>query len=346
MSSVSDSLARLNVGSALSELDADALFETLLSGGLNHDQITAVLVALHARGPTIDEVVGAARAMRRHVTRVPVADPSSIVDTCGTGGAPKTFNVSTAAAIVAAGAGARVAKHGNRSRTGRGSAEVLAALGVNVDASPAVQAICLKEAGVCFCFAIHHHPAAKHAGPARRALNHPTIFNVLGPLTNPAGAARQVVGVYAEPLVDLVAGALARLGSVRAMVLHSRDGLDEISIAAPTGVAEVCGGGVARYELDPGEILGDESARGFDAGELVARDVADSASMIRAILAGEQGPRERMVVLNAAAALVVTDVAEDFDTACVLARQSIRSGAASGALSRLIEVSHQSEPPA
>ncbi len=228
----------------LCEVDAETLFEAVLSGHLDQAQIAGVLSLLAARGPTTDEVVGAARAMRRHVTPVPASDPGSLVDTCGTGGAPKTFNVSTAAAIVAAAAGARVAKHGNRSRTGRGSAEVLQALGVNVDAPPGTQARCLDEAGVCFCFAIHHHPAMRHAAVVRRALKFPTIFNILGPLTNPAGATRQLIGVYDEALVPLVAAALARLGSVRAMVVHSRDGLDEVSITAPTVVAEVSTRGI------------------------------------------------------------------------------------------------------
>lgn len=339
MASLADMLAALGDGSALSEADADALFEALLVGQLDAAQIAGVLGLLHARGPTIDEVVGAARAMRRHVTRVPVSRPESIVDTCGTGGAPKTFNVSTAAAIVAAGAGARVAKHGNRSRTGRGSAEVLAALGVNVDATPEVQARCLEEAGVCFCFAIHHHPAMRHAGPVRRALKHATIFNVLGPLTNPAGATRQVIGVYGEPLVDLVAGALARLGSVRAMVVHSRDGLDEISVMAPTMVGEVRDGAVRRYEMAPGELMDGSGVAPLEASSLIARDVGESASMIRAILEGEPGPRGQMVVLNAAAALVVTGLAADFTTGCAMARRAIDSGAARGALERLIAAS-------
>lgn len=338
MRALADILAVLP-SSALSQAEADALFEAMLTGGLDQCQIAGVLGLLAARGPSVDEVVGAARAMRRHVTRVPIGDPSGIVDTCGTGGAPKTFNVSTAAAIVAAGAGARVAKHGNRSRTGRGSAEVLAALGVNVDATPEVQARCVEAADVCFCFAIHHHPAARHAAGVRRALKIPTIFNLLGPLTNPAGATRQLIGVYDAGLVDLTASALVRLGSARAMVVHSRDGLDEISVQAPTLVAEVRQGVVARREIDPRGLV--ELEGPIEPGSLVARDTEDSARMIRSILAGGRGPSREMVVLNAAGALVVADLARDLESGCRLARESIDSGRADEVLRRLVATSNQ-----
>ena len=212
---ISDLLA----GRVLSEHSTEQLFESLLSGQLDDQQIAAVLTFIQSRGVTVDELVGAARVMRRHVTRVPVNVPGAVViDTCGTGGAPKTFNISTAGAIVVAGASPHrtgsgphvvVAKHGNRSRSGRGSAEVLARLGVNVDATPAVQARCLREAGVCFCFAIHHHPATKYVAAARKSLAFPTIFNLLGPLTNPAGATRQLIGIYDRTAVEKMArGAL------------------------------------------------------------------------------------------------------------------------------------------
>src|SRR5262245_5383945 len=203
--------------------------------------------------------------MRRHVTRVECPSPPGadtvVLDTCGTGGAQKTFNISTAASLVVAAAsphhqgkpGRRilVAKHGNRSRSGRGSAEVLQKLGVNVDAPPAIQARCLEQAGVCFCFAIHHHPAAKVAGPARRALGIPTIFNLLGPLTNPAGASHQLIGTYAPEFVDKLAHALARLGADRAMVVHGSDGMDEITTTGPTMIAHVAGTAVRTATFDP-----------------------------------------------------------------------------------------------
>lgn len=189
-------LKHLLAGNALSAEQTTAAFGSMMTGRVHHGEIGALLALLATRTPTPEEILGAARVMRAHVERVEAdVDPEAIVDTAGTGGAPKTFNVSTAAAIIAAGAGAVVAKHGNKSRTGRGSAEVLRQLGVDVDAGRDVQRRCLEEAGVCFCFAIHHHPATKHVMPVRLALGFPTIFNLLGPLTNPAGAKRQLMGV-------------------------------------------------------------------------------------------------------------------------------------------------------
>lgn len=325
---------------SLSTGDADLVFEALLSGALDQAQIAGVLSLLAARGPTADELVGAATAMRRHVTPIPASDPAGIIDTCGTGGAPKTFNVSTAAALVAAAAGARVAKHGNRSRTGRGSAEVLQALGVNVDAGPAVQARCLDRAGVCFCFAIHHHPAMRHAAPIRRALMVPTIFNVLGPLVNPARATRQLIGVYDEALVPLVGTALSRLGSTRAMVVHARDGLDEISITAPTLIAEVGLGGLTISELDPRALVPQMDLSRIQRAELVAADVSESARFIREVLDGTPGPRAEMVILNAAAALVVAGLAADFGSGAAAARAAIEDGRASATLALLVAESH------
>ncbi|MHC4774469.1 MAG: anthranilate phosphoribosyltransferase [Planctomycetota bacterium] len=237
-------------GGTLDAEQSAAAFEAIMSGRAHHGEIGALLALLSARVPTADEILGAARVMRRHADPVKSRrDPARIVDTAGTGGAPKTFNVSTAAALIAAGAGngaIAVAKHGNRSRTGRGSAEVLRGLGVNVDADRAVQARCLDEAGICFCFAIHHHPAAKHAMPVRQALGFPTIFNLLGPLTNPAGARRQLMGVYDRRFMEPIAGALTTLGALRAMVVHSDDGLDEISVS-PTRTASSPGTWTTRW---------------------------------------------------------------------------------------------------
>ncbi|MBK7404678.1 MAG: anthranilate phosphoribosyltransferase [Phycisphaerales bacterium] len=348
---IRDALDRLVSGGTLSEPESEALFETLLSGGLDGPQIAAVLALLQRRGPTVDEVVGAARVMRRHVT--PVLRPrgtenDALIDTCGTGGAPKTFNVSTASAIVAAashapgGARVLVAKHGNRSRTGRGSAEVLAALGVRVDASPAAQSRCLAEAGVCFCFAIHHHPAMQHAIGPRRSLGFPTIFNLLGPLTNPAGARRQLIGVYAEPLVGLLAEALARLGSESAVVAHGADGLDELTTTAPVRLARVVPGksgapGVVAMESLDAMDLG---LRRASLGELQASSVEDAAEIIRTVLAGESGARRDIVVLNAAAALVVAGAAPDWAEGLALASASIDSGRAAATLAMLARISN------
>ena len=295
--------ALLASGSALTEHEARAAFEAIASGEAHHAEIGALLALLATRVPSVDELVGAATVMRARVERVPCQTKSDrIVDTAGTGGAPKTFNVSTAAAIVAAAAGARVAKHGNRARTGRGSAEVLERLGVHVDATPTVQARCLDEIGLCFCFAIHHHPAAKHVMPVRKALGFPTIFNLLGPLTNPAGARRQVMGVYAPQFVRPIAEALLRLGSIHALVFHSDDGLDEISIGAPTRVAEVRDGVVREWVIDPVAL----GIKRVDPISLAPSTLDESVAMLRAILGGtDQGPRRSMVLLNAAAALLV-----------------------------------------
>ena len=338
-------LARLARGQTLDE-DASAFaFGALLAGEMDPAQIGAMLAMMQARGVTADELTGGARVMRSKVEKVPFEAPAGtvVVDTCGTGGAPKTFNVSTAAAFVVAGAKPSspgvdrvvVAKHGNRSRTGRGSAEVLGLLGVNIDASPETQARCLREAGVCFCFAIHHHPAMKHAAPVRRALGFPTIFNLLGPLTNPAGAERQVIGVYRPEFVALMAEALRRLGAAHAMVVHSDDGLDELTVTAPFTVAVVRDGAVRTERID---------AESFGMGRATidrvrARDEAHAADMVRAVLAGEPGPAADMVALTAAAALVVAGAAGSMDEGVAMARESIASGRAGAALKTLVVVS-------
>lgn len=339
---VRETLAHLVAGATLSEAQSHALFEELLAGLLEPAQIGAALALLQVRGVTADELVGAARVMRRHATPVPV-DPAllgTLVDTCGTGGAPKTFNVSTLAAIVAAGAAAslpparrvRVAKHGNRSRTGRGSAEILAALGVKVDASPEVQARCLAECGVCFSFAIHHHPAMKHAAPVRMALGFPTIFNVLGPLTNPAGARRQVMGVAHAGLVGVVGAALQRLGAQRAWVVHGQDGLDELSVGARTTIADVSPQGVRTIELDPA-ALGLASAA---PAQLAATDLDDAVRMARDLLEGrERGPRRDMLSLAAGAALLVGGGVETIEAGLTLARAALDNGAAARTLEQL-----------
>jgi len=339
---------RLLAGGTLSATETTASFETIMRGEAHDAEIGALLSLLAMRVPTADELLGAARVMRAHVDRVPTKrDPDTIIDTAGTGGAPKTFNVSTVAAVIAAAAGDgdfAVAKHGNRSRTGRGSAEVLAALGVQVDADRQVQARCLDECGICFCFAIHHHPATRHVIGARKALGFATIFNLLGPLTNPAGAKRQVMGVYAERFVRPIAEALCDLGASRAMVVHSRDGLDEISIAAPTRVAHVARGEVTEEELDP-RSLGFERA---SLSDLQARDLDDAARIFRAILSGEEaGPKADMAILNAAATIRVANGdgrAWSWEDAVERAREVIRSGRAMMTLQSLASVSQHPLP--
>lgn len=339
-------LGVLAAGRVLDTDDARGLFEALLAGQLDPAQIASALTALRVRGPTATELATAARVMRSHVTPVPYTPGAgeSLIDTCGTGGAPKTFNVSTAAALVAASirppAGSHVArivvaKHGNRSRTGRGSAEVLAALGVNVDASPDVQARCLRDVGVCFCFAIHHHPAMKHAAGPRRSLGFPTIFNLLGPLTNPAGATRQLIGVYAPELVGLVAAALAELGATRALVVHADDGLDELSITAPGTAALVERGSVRTLRVDAG-TLGLHPAA---IDTLLAGSVQASADIIGRVLAGQTGPARDMVVLSAAAAACVSGAFASIQDAIDPAREAIDSGRASATLAALVHLS-------
>lgn len=334
-------LAQLMSGTILTEADAEALFEDLLSGRLDAAQIGALLGAMQARGVHIDELVGVARVMRRHVVPVPVPKDAVVIDTCGTGGAPKTFNVSTAAAIVAAAAGSKlsprvvVAKHGNRSRTGRGSAEVLRELGVNIDAPPDLQSACLDACGVCFCFAIHHHPAMKHAAGPRRSLGTPTIFNLLGPLTNPAAARHQLLGVSASAHVDLVAAALAKLGCERAMVAHGHDGLDELTTCAATEIAVVDGSGIRRDRVEPGSL----GLKLASHTELTAVDAVDSARIIREVFDGRRGPPRDIVVLNAAAALMVGGAAEVLGDGVRLAAEAIDSGGAQRTLARLAELS-------
>lgn len=337
-----EALATLVSGGALTAARAEAVFTTILAGEADPAQIGALLALIQRRGASVDEIVGAARVMRRHVQRVPFeAGPGvRLVDTCGTGGAPKTFNISTGAAIVAAAAGfdagVRVAKHGNRSRTGRGSAEVLQRLGVNVDAPPEAQARCLDEAGVCFCFAIHHHPAMRHAAAPRRALAFPTIFNILGPLTNPAGATRQLIGVYHASLVEPMATALLALGAEHAMVVHGLDGLDEITITDRTLAARVRAGAIGSTHIDAADLGIPRAAL----GDLRAATLEDSARLMRAAIAGEAGPVSDIVALNAAAALVVADGAPDLAPALEMARSAMASGAAARTLERLITVSN------
>ncbi|MEL6498319.1 MAG: anthranilate phosphoribosyltransferase [Planctomycetota bacterium] len=327
-------------GHRLNEVESEVTFSRLMAGEVDDAQIGALLALLQRDGPTVDELVGGARVMRANVERVAfdAADDQRLIDTCGTGGAPKTFNVSTAAALVAAAADdrVRVAKHGNRSRTGRGSAEVLQELGVNVDASVETQAACLREVGVCFCFAIHHHPAMRHVIGPRKSLGVPTIFNVLGPLTNPAGAKRQLIGVYAPHLVDLVAGALARLGVDRAVVMHSREGLDEIGLAGITDAALVEGDRVERIEIDPGSF----GLSAVPREQLVSDDVAAAAGVIRRVLSGETGGPRDIVVANAAAALWVAGVCGTIGEGVPIAQRAIDSGPASELLSRLVSRSH------
>ncbi|MBX3356518.1 MAG: anthranilate phosphoribosyltransferase [Phycisphaeraceae bacterium] len=333
-------LAALVAGRSLSESDAAAAFEVIADGRASEPEIGALLALLATRVPTADELAGAVRVMRGRVDRIPTAiAPEEILDTAGTGGAPKTFNVSTAAAIVAASVGARVAKHGNRSRTGRGSAEVLSAVGVNVEAGREAQVRSLEHCNICFAFAVHHHPAARHALGARKALGIPTIFNLVGPLVNPAGAERQVVGVYHPALVDPMAAALARLGSRRALVLHSDDGLDELSIHASSRVVEVRQGTISEWRVDPQRVVPPDS-KSTSSRSINPSSLREAASLFQAVLHGdERGDARRMVLLNAGAALLAAERVRALEEGIAAAASAIDFGDAWRTLGALAESS-------
>ena len=330
-------LARLIARQDLPADHARWAFDQIMDGQWTEAQVAGLLVALACKGETVEEMTGAVVAMRAHA--IPVnSEGLDVVDTCGTGGTGiSTFNISTAAALVAAGAGVAVAKHGNRTYTrASGSANVLMSLGVNIDCDPAVEARCLREAGVCFCFAVKHHPAMKYAAPVRKQLAVRTIFNVLGPLTNPAGARRQLMGVPADHLTETVARVLAALGAVRAMVVHGAEGLDELSTTSSTCIADLVDGRVTVRTVEP-SAWGLPQARLEDL--LVASPEA-SAAVVRDVLAGRCGPARDIVTLNAAAAIVVAGRAGDIPAGLEQARRSIDSGAARGALERLIALSN------
>ena len=314
------------------------VMHSIMTGECTPAQVGGFLVGLRMKGETVEEIAAAAAVMRRLATLVEV-DKSRLVDTCGTGGdASGTFNISTASALVAAGAGVRVAKHGNRSVSGRsGSADVLEAAGVRLDLAPERIARCIDEAGVGFLFAPAHHGAMKHAIGPRREMAVRTIFNVLGPLTNPAGALRQVIGVFARELVEPLARVLGELGSEHVMVVHSEDGLDELSLGAPTHVAELRDGAVHSFVLDAGE-LGFASA---PVESITVDSPAASLGVIRSVLAGSPGPAADITVLNAAAAIYVSGIAPSLEDGIERARASIGSGRAANALDRLVAISNE-----
>ena len=314
------------------------VMQAIMTGECTPAQVGGFLVGLRMKGETVEEIAAAAAVMRRLATRVEVGT-THLVDTCGTGGdARGTFNISTASALVAAGAGVRVAKHGNRSVSGRsGSADVLEVAGVRLDLAPERIARCIDEAGVGFLFAPAHHGAMKHAIGPRREMAVRTIFNVLGPLTNPAGALRQVIGVFAPELVEPLARVLGELGSEHVMVVHSEDGLDELSLGAPTRVAELRDGAVRTFALDARDL----GFAGTPVESITVDSPAASLDVIRAVLAGDPGPAADVTVLNAAAAIHVSGIASDLEDGVERARESIGSGRASSALDRLVAISNE-----
>ena len=334
-------IKKLARGEDLSLEESREALGLIMGGEATPAQIAAFLTALSVKGPTPDEIAGAAMAMRQKATPIDVGD-LPVIDTCGTGGTgKKPFNISTAAAIVAAGGGAYVAKHGNRGATSKcGSSDVLEALGVNVSAAPAVVSRCIREARIGFLFAPALHGAMKYAVGVRKEIGIRTIFNVLGPLTNPAGAKRQVMGVFSADLVEPIAEVMIRLGVEHALVVHSMDGLDEISLSAPTRVCEVRSGDVDCYDLSP-ETLGLPSAR-LEA--IRAETVEEYTDAVRCVLAGEAGPRRDAVLANAAAALYVAGVAETIQDGVGRAAEAIDSGAAAEALQALIYCSCMGVP--
>jgi anthranilate phosphoribosyltransferase len=333
----------------LSRIEAAAAMEAIMSGAATNAQIAAFLTALRMKGETVEELIGFAQVMRQKAVKVRTragevvgatgTDREMLIDTAGTGGdASGTFNVSTATAFVVAGAGLKVAKHGNRSVSSLcGSADVVETLGINIELPPAKVARCVDEVGIGFLYAPLLHTAMKHVMAARREMGIRTVFNMLGPLTNPAGANAQVIGVYSDALTEPLARVLAELGTLRAFVVHGADGLDEISNTGPSHISEVHEGVVRSSSVRP-EDFGLPRA---SIQELRGGDREENAEIIRQVLAGEAGPRRDIVLMNAAAALVVGGKARDFKEGVALAAQSIDSGAAAAKLAGLIALSQR-----
>lgn len=313
------------------------LMRQVMEGKVSQVQLAAILMGLHVKTESVSEIAAAAQVMREFSTRVETAGCEHLVDTCGTGGdKAHTFNISTTAAFVAAAAGAQVAKHGGRSVSSQsGSADVLEALGVNLNLTPEQVGECIRKVGLGFMFAPNHHPAMKYAAPVRRELGMRTILNILGPLTNPAGAPNQVMGVFHSDLVGIQARVLKMLGSRHVLVVHGKDGLDEISLSGPTEVAELKHGFVTEYTIEPKQFAMDTAP--LDA--LKVADVNESKARIESVLANEPGPSLDVVVLNAAAALYVSGLAQDMWGGVALAREAVASGKARARLDALVALS-------
>ena len=322
---IREAITVLMEGRDLSRDEAAAVMDEIMTGGASDAQIASFLTALRLKGETVDEITGCARVMRDRATRIECRS-DGVVDTCGTGGdASGTFNISTLSALVAAGAGAHVAKHGNRSVSSRcGSADLFKALGVEIEVGPEVVADCIDEVGIGFLFAPLLHGAMKYAIGPRREMGIRTVFNILGPLTNPAGAAAQVLGVYAQELVEPVAGVLRELGCRRAYVVHGQDGLDEITTTSSTTICELADGEIRKCELHP-EDLG---IAPVSLDQLMGGNPQENAGIALAVLRGENGPRRDIVLLNAGAAIAVAGLADDIGQGIRLAAESIDSGAA------------------
>jgi anthranilate phosphoribosyltransferase len=333
-----DILLKLCRREDLTRDEARAAFEQIISGKATDSQIGGLLVGLAAKGTTVEELVGAATLLREKLIPLSIPPQQIVLDTCGTGGDVKgTFNISTAAALIVAGAGVKVAKHGNRSASSRaGSADVLERLGVNVELSPTAASACLDKANICFAFARLHHPALKSVAHVRSSLAIPTIFNMLAPLLNPAAAKHQLIGVFAPELTDRFALVLRELGSAHAWIVHAEDGLDEISTLGPTRISELKAGHIKTWTLDP-KTHGIPYARLSD---LQIANVDDAAAAILSVLNNDPGPKRDIALLNAAAALVVAEAATDLSGGLELARKSLEEGLAKRTLERLIQSSN------
>jgi len=329
-------IAKVATGAALSRAEAANAFEQMMSGEVTPSQMGALLMALRVRGETVDEITGAVSVMRAKMLQV-IAPPDAI-DVVGTGGdASGSFNISTCAALIVAGAGVPVAKHGNRALSSRsGAADVLTALGVNIDLSPEQIGLCIREAGIGFMFAPAHHPAMKNVGATRAELGTRTIFNLLGPLSNPAGVRRQMIGVFSKQWTEPLAHVLKNLGAESVWVVHGSDGLDEITTSGPTSVTALQSGVIHSFEISPEDIglakVKPEALRGGDA--------QSNAKAVEDVLEGKKTPFRDVALLNAAAALVVAGKAKDLKAGFALAVHSVDSGEAEGRLDRLIVVSN------
>jgi anthranilate phosphoribosyltransferase len=329
---LTEAIDRLSSRHDLSAWDASRVLLEIIEGNASEAQAAAFLIALRAKGETVDEIAGLAAVLRERAVKVDAGD--GLVDTAGTGGGRPTFNVSTTAAFIAAGAGCRVAKHGNRSATSQcGSADVLEALGGNIEVGPDDVAACIREIGFGFMFAPRHHPAFKNIVPVRRELGVRTIFNFLGPLTNPAGARHQVIGVSDPGKVETMAAALGELGAERALVVSSADGLDEFSVSGATRVVELRHGELSTYDVTP-EQVGLERATD---GAVGAGTPEQNALVLREVLAGNPGTERSLAVLNAGAAVYVTGAADTLEQGVRSAEQAVDSGAAQRVLERWVE---------
>jgi anthranilate phosphoribosyltransferase len=329
-------IGKVATGAMLTVEESANAFDQMMSGEATPSQMGALLMGLRLRGETVDEITGAVTTMRAKM--LGVAAPDGAIDVVGTGGdASGSYNISTCAAFIVAGAGVPVAKHGNRALSSRsGAADVLGALGVRIDLAPDAIARCIAEAGIGFMFAPAHHPAMKHVGPTRVELGTRTIFNLLGPLSNPAGVKRQMVGVFSRQWVEPLAAVLGRLGSERAFVVHGSDGLDEITTAGPTSIASLENGTVRTFEVSPQDV----GLPKVDPAQLRGGDAEANAAALAGVLKGTKGPYRDVAMFNAAAALVVAGRADDFPGGMTLARASLDSGEAEGRLDRLIAVSN------